>query len=271
MSGFKSVITGIALVAVTVTSCSTVRDATYRGVSSAVGDAVEREVYRGASAWLANYTSGMLYQLAYTQAFMMGGYGVGLEDFDEGQGATWQIETVHAEESYSYLAERALLKVNDDGSSWWYLRYQPEGDDAMEYEIKLTEAQDPLEMYMKNPESGEVEHYEFDPNNSELEESEQQLKEDGFNTQHYDIENWESYKEGSEMVRVGTHNYNATILSYQGSEEEGDEDVEARWWLAEDVPGELLKYEMNDRSDGSRTTGTMTDLRNNYSSKFGSF
>ncbi len=253
-------------------SCSTIQEATYRGVSTAVGEAVEREVYRGVSSMLAGYTSGMLYQLAYTQAFMVGGYAIGGEDFNEGQGSTWRIEASDGEATNSFTTERALLKKNDDGSSWWYLRYQPEGEDAIEYEIKMNAAMQPLEMYMKNPESGEVDHHEFDIYDQDREMEEQQkLEEDGYHTGYFHLEDWEQYREGTERFRVGSFTFDATILFYDGKTDDEDEDVEVRWWVAEGVPGELLKYEMKQLSQPGGASGEMIDLRDDYRPKFASW
>lgn len=251
-------------------SCGSVREAAYGGLTAAVSDRVEREVEREVSSMLEGYTSAMLYQLAYSQAFLVGGFGVGLEDFAEGEGATWRIESGDNSETHSYTTERALLKKNDDGSSWWYLRYQPEDDEAIEYEIKMTQHLDPMEMYFRDPNTGEVEHHVFEVygRDEQFDEGEEQLEEEGFRTAHYFVEDWEEYPEREESVRVGTRNFNATVLFYRGTEEDGDEDTEVRWWVAEDVPGQLLKYEMTDRSEGGRAFGEMTDLRSGYTVKF---
>lgn len=250
------------------TSCSVVREAAYSGVSSAVSDRVEREVEREVSSMLAGYTEAMLYQLAYSQAFMIGGYGFGLEDFNEGQGATWVVESEERSGVNRFETERALLKKNNDGSTWWYLRYQPENDDSIEYEIKMTAEFDPMEMYMRDPESGDVQHHVFDLYSSEYRESEADMDEEGFGTDNYFIEEWEELRVGYETVRVGNQSFNASVLRYEGTREEGDENTEAQWWVSEEVPGQLLKYRMTDRIDGSSVTGTLTNLRDGYTPKF---
>jgi hypothetical protein len=256
-----------------ITSCAQIREAAYTGATSAVSDRVEQEVYREVSGLLAGYSSMMLYQLAYTQAFMVGGYMIGTEDFAEGQGATWSLEAGDEDDFVRYTTERALLKRDDDGSSWWYLRYQPEEDSAIEYEIKMNRAMEPLEMYMLNPETGEVEHHTFDFENyqDEYEESYDQLDEDGFETAYYDLDDWEEYKEGTEMLRIGSRDFETTVLFYEGTPEQGDEEGEVRWWLTKEVPGHLVKYEMHDRAGGGVARGEMTDLREDYRPKFADF
>jgi len=261
---------GLVLVSfIVATACSSVMQAAGDGVTAAVSGAVEREVERSASAMIENYSSAMLYQLAYTQAFHVGGYGIGTDNFAEGEGTTWEIESESGEETSRFTSERALLKVNDDGSSWWYLRYQPENDDPIEYEILMTSAQDPLQMYVKDPRTGDVDHYTFDHHREEMDEESEDLDEGGFNTFYTHRDEWEDYHDGTEEITIGGETYMADILFYQGTEEDGNEDVEVRWWIAEGVPGELIRYQMTDRSDdGGTARGEMTDRRTGYTAQF---
>lgn len=262
---------GVLGVAAFLTGCGSVMQGASSGISSAISGAVSAEVERGVSSMLAGYTDAMLYQLAYSQAFMVGGYGVELEDFAEGEGSTWKVESGDESESHSYTVERALLKKNEDGSSWWYFRYQPEEDEeSIEYEMKMTANLDPMEMYVRDPETGNVEHRVFShqEQEEELNEGEEEIEEAGFRTDSFYVENWEDYREGEETFLVGDYTFNATVLHYEGTEEEGDEDVSVRWWLAEDAPGELLKYEMVNKSEGGKVMGEMTDLRRDYTPRF---
>lgn len=277
-SGIKTSITftlaaGLILSMLLMTSCSQVREAAYRGATSAVSDRVEQEVYREVSSMIVGYSDMMLYQLAYTQAFMLGGFNVGLEDFEEGQGSTWTMEAGDVEQQTRYTVERALLKRDDDGSSWWYLKYQPEDQDAIEYEIRMNRNMEPMEMYLMSAEMDEPNYHEFDSSlhSSEYEDGYDQLEEDGFNTHMFHIEDWENYKQRTESLRIGSRTFNTTVLFYEGSEEEGDEGMEVTWWLSEDLPGELARYEMKDTNEGVTVKGEMTDLRDDYRPKFASF
>jgi hypothetical protein len=270
---YRVMLSGLVLIIVLLltTSCSTVREAAYGGFSNAVSDRVEREVEREVSRWLANYTEPMLYQLAFTQAFMVGGYGIGIEDFEEGEGTTWRMESRDGRDSNGFTTERALLKKNDDGSSWWYLNYQPDGEDAIEYEVKVTRSFTPLEMYFKDPQSGEVNHYVFE-NYEEahgFDEKDDELEEYGFSTNYMFLEEWDDYRTGSETLRIGNRSYDTTVLFYEGEPGEEDEDMEVRWWVSEDVPGHLVRYEMRERgNDSGYIRGEMTDRRQNYRAKF---
>lgn len=262
---------GVLGFAALLTGCGSVMQGASDGISSAISGAVSAEVERGVSGMLAGYSDAMLYQLAYTQAFMVGGYGVDLEDFAEGEGSTWKVESGDKSENHSYTVERALLKKNEDGSSWWYFRYQPEEDEqSIEYEMKLTASLEPMEMYVRDPENGNVEHrtFSYQEENEELEDGEEEIAEEGFRTERYDLENWEDYREGQESITVGNYTFDFTVLLYEATEEESGEDVTIRWWLAEDVPGDLLKYEMKNEKEGGRVMGEMTDLNRDYSPRF---
>ena len=273
----QNTISAISVAAVLITgmviaSCSQLQEAAYRGATAAVSNEVEQRVYLGVSSLISGYTSDMLYQLAYTQAFMVGGYGAGFEDFEEGQGAVWRMETDDGENRVGFTTERALVQKGDDGTSWWYLSYQPDDDDAIEYEIKFNRSMNPIEMYMRNPESGDVEHHVFRENEDAetVDGDYDELRDDGFQTAYFDFEEWEQYREGTETLRVGSNSFDTTIPFYEGTEEEGDEHMNVRWWVTEDVPGQLIKYEMNDRNEGSRVTGEMLDFRSDYSIRFAS-
>jgi len=258
------------IVLLLITSCSTIREAAYGGLSNAVSDRVEREVEREVSRWLANYTEPMLYQLAFTQAFMVGGYGIGIEDFEEGEGTTWRMEARDGNESSGFTTERALLKKNDDGSSWWYLNYQPDGEDAIEYEVKVTRSFSPLEMYFKNPESGEVSHYVFENFEQDhgFDEEDEELESFGLNTNYMYLEEWEDYRTGTETLRIGNRSYETIVLFYDGELDDEDEDIEMTWWVSEDVPGHLVRYEMRERGREGYIRGEMTDRRTNYRARF---
>lgn len=254
-----------------VTACGTLMEATTEGISSAVGSAVESEVERSVTNIIANYSDAMLYELAYTRAFLVGGYSVEMEDFVEGEGSIWQVSVDGEGQTHRYTVERALLKNNEDGSSWWYFRYQPDEDDAIEYEMKLTESFSPLEMYVKDPETGNVEHRVLttrEQQQGSRANEDADLEGNRDIKDRFEIENWEDYREGEEVMQIGENTFNATILLYEGSEEEGDEGMSVRWWLADDVPGELLKYEMTDENEGYRASGEMINLKRDYIPKF---
>ena len=262
----------IALVAVllpfTLNGCGTVQDAARQAAGEAVGSAVEREL----ASRIAGYTDVMLYQLAQTQVFHLGGYGFYPDNFSEGEGATWDLETRDGDEAMSLVAERALLERLDDGTSWWYLRYHPEDQDPLEYEIRMDRDMRAHEMYFRDPESGEIQHYEFAQTaaeQSEAEEGDASLEEAGLRTDYRQMaeEDWGEYREERVTLTIGGRSIDADLLTYTVSDpDEGDQTMTYRWWVNESIAGHLLQYEFSD-DEGGRLHGVMTDMRDDYQSK----
>lgn len=259
---------GLILITITTASCMTVQDATNRAINRAVGNAVEREV----SSMMAGYSNVMLYQLAYTQAFHVGGFGIHPELFEEGEGTTWRVESGDDEGMNYYTTERALLQKDEDGSSWWYLKYQPEGDEeSLEYEVKMNSNLEPLEMYMRDVNTGEINHHIFESAGEDGEESwesEKALEEGGYQTEYFFLQNPEEYRQGSESIRIDNRSYDSEVLAYSGSDDEGDEQVDFTWWIADEVPGRLVKYEIINRNDEGRASGELLEVNSNYQPKF---
>ena len=257
------ILTGFGLL---LAGCSAVEEATRQATESAVEQAVEREM----SALIAGYTEPMLYQLAHTQVFHLGGYGLHHDDFEEGQGATWQVESVDDDEMSSYTAERALLERLDDGTSWWYLKYTPEDADPVEYEVRIDPNQEAREMYLRDPESGDIRHHEFRHDEAEMEETaegEETLDEAGYRTDYRRLstEEWSEYREEQVTLQVGAGTFDADLLLYTADDPDEDaHSAEYRWWVTEDVPGHLIQYEFSDTERDSQLRGEMTDLRDGY-------
>ena len=243
-------------------SCVTIDQAARTAVDQAVSTAVEQEV----EAMLAGYTDVMLYQLAYTQMFHMGGFGLHHEDFEEGEGATWRLDSQENDEVYTFTAERALLERTDEGLSWWYLRYDPQDEEALEYEILVDSDLYAKEMYFRDPETGDVRHHEFDFDDreeQEMRDGEESLDEAGYHTESYYIEELEEYRVDQARVSVGAGTFDADVLKHTG---EDHEDFEFTWWVTEDVPGQLIQYEYNDHDTGGIMRGELMELRDDYAS-----
>lgn len=250
-------------VAVLFSSCWTLDRAARTAVDQAVSTAVEREV----EAMLAGYTDVMLYQLAYTQMFHMGGFGLHHDEFEEGQGATWRLDTEEDDEVYTFTAERALLERVDDGASWWYLRYDPQDEETLEYEILVDSTLHAKEMYFRDPESGDVRHHVFDFDDREqreMQEGEESLDEAGYHTESYYIEELEEYRVDQVRVLVGAGTFDADVLRHTGEEDE--DNFEFNWWVTDEVPGQLIQYEYTDHDTGGFTRGELMELRDDYTS-----
>ncbi|MEX2641052.1 MAG: hypothetical protein WD266_10210 [Balneolales bacterium] len=253
---------------VLVTGCM-VHEASIRGaVDQAVGQAIEQEM----GTILAGYTDVMLYQLAYTQAFFVGGFGIAPLDFEVGEGSTWRVRSADGSGSSSFMAERALLERYEDGSGWWFLKFHSDEAQPMEFEILLDSDLQAREMYLRDPENGEVRHHEFAYDNTrqqETEAGEEALEEAGYQTAHYHLEEGSDYLEGREAVTVGAGSFDTNRLLFS-SEQMGDDagQYEYRWWVTDDVPGCLVRFEYSEAGQEASLTGELTEIRRDYQPRF---
>ncbi len=237
--------------------CFSFDQAARSAVDQAIGAAVEREL----EAMLYGYTDLMLYQLAYTQMFHIGGYGLHHDEFEEGQGAVWRMVAIEDDERTTFTAERALLSREDDGSSWWFLKYTPEDAETIEYEILVDRDLNAREMYLKDPETDEIRHHRFtgdEQEEQERREGEESLEEAGYHTESFYPEDRDEYRVDRETVTIGAGSFETEVLYH---EEDG---FEYTWWLSDTVPGQLVKYLFKDTESGSTFEGEMMEMRDDY-------
>lgn len=253
-------------------ACSVYEQSVRSAFDQAVSAAVEKEL----SNVFAGYTDVMMYQLVYTQTFFLGGYGFSHQAFEEGQGATWRVESTDREDEISYTAERALLKKQDDGSSWWYLKFDADEAEPIEYEVLLTSDLQPREMYIRDPDTRDIRFHQFsytEAERSEVEESEESLEGIGYQTHHFFVESWDDYRTESETITIGAGTFATELLlfssrDYEGYEDEDINHVEYRWWVSQNVPGELAKFEYRDLETDHVLRGELIELRDNYRPRF---
>jgi hypothetical protein len=265
------------LLMLAVSGCMTFEQSVRSAINDAVGSAIEQEL----GSRLAGYTDVMMWQLAYTQAFFMGGYGFAPGDFEEGQGATWRIEAVDRDDASSFTAERALLKRNEDGSSWWYLKFSADEAKPVEYEVLLASDFVAREMFIRDPESGDVRHHHFtfdEEEKAEADLGDESIEEIGYQTGYFYTEAWDQYRQRSERISTGAGSFDTELLLFTAQdakayevEEAAKEDygnVEYRWWVTRDVPGELVRFEYRDLDREGVLRGEMISLRNDYRAQF---
>jgi len=264
----------LALVVALASGCAVMDGA----LNQALGGAMEKQTQQMMSG-LFTFDDVMLFNFAYMQVFFVGGFGSGISDYEETQGTVWKVETNDSEENSGFNAERALLKSLPDGNSWWYLRYESEGDN-LEYEVLLDKDYQPLEMYYRTSEDPAIRHHVFeqDQTASSSEESEdltpeeqQQLESAGANTYVYTGDEYSQYKKDRVTVSVGAGTYQADYLVYTYSDEETGETVEYHWWTTKEVPGDLVKYDWINSDNGSEVTGELVSVKKGYNSRLGAF
>lgn len=246
-------------------------------VGEIVGSAVE-ESTRSMMGDLTAFSDVMLFQLAYFQVFFVGGFGSGIEDFRDGEGVTWEAKSGDGEDGTSFVGERALLRRNGDGTQWWYIAYRTGEDQAYEYEVLMDADYDPVEMYWPDQETGDIRHHIFEQDEEgetdEADEPEQeQLEAAGASPYVFDEDDYGETTRERVEVSVPAGRYTADYIVHEYTDEESGDTVEYHWWVVEEVPGDLVKYEYIDRSDEDEAivSGELIEVRSNYRSRFGSF
>lgn len=250
-------------VVLAVTGCTALDGVVGDVAGRAVGSAVERRI----EGMYAGFTDEMLFQLAYTQVFFLGGYGFGTDDFAEGEGATWRITSHEGSERSTVGAERALLERHANGDSWWYLVYTPEDGEKLEYEVLVDRELQAREMYMRDPETGEIRRHEFayeESDSAAVSESEEALRDEGYRTETVQVRDWDDYQRERVTVSVGAGTFQADLLVHRITDEQSGDTMEYRWWVTEEVPGDLVQYEFEDLKDGSLLQGELVSIRRDY-------
>ncbi len=238
-------------------------------MSDALGTALSRPAER-MLADIAGLTDALAFQLTFTQVFFLGGYGAGYDDFAEGEGTTWQIRSREGRDSSVVNAERALLRRNADGTSWWYLRYESD-ESELEYEARIDAEFRVMEVYFRDPDTGEVRHRVFD--HPEIESDDDEEAWDG----EYDDDfvatedDFRDYRRERVRITVGAGTFDADHIVYDYRDEESSEEFEYHWWVSDQVPGELLKYEWISATEGTTLSGELMQIRRDYRTRFGAY
>ncbi|MGM0739783.1 MAG: hypothetical protein ACQETM_11565 [Bacteroidota bacterium] len=156
-------------------------------------------------------------------------------------------------------------------------------DDAkpVEYEVLHTAEFAAVEMYVRDPETGEVRHHEFtldEEERAEVEEGDESIEEIGYMTGHFYTESWDPYRQEREWITTDAGRFEADLLhvtpedlaDYQDLEDvDGQpQNVEYRWWVTQEVPGDLVRFEYRDLEDGGVLRGELISLRDDYRARF---
>ena len=188
----------------------------------------------------------------YAMAVAFGGHGF-QENYQEGQGTTWQITTGGEE---AILMERALLKHYSDGRQWWQLIYSS-GDDELIYEFLTGTDHSIVKLRFLDPESSDILEYipEEAENGEETKPDYQELSD----------QDYSGFIVGKEKIHVKAGSYTADhiIIDNQGQRWE--------WWASDKVPNGVVKYSGSNKTEGTLIEGELINLRGGYKSRLSSF
>jgi len=228
----------------------------------------------------------MVASMVYAQVFFAGGFAYGYEDFEEGEGVIWKLTSTDESGSESMEAERALLKRTADNNEWWLLSYsEPEGESFLsealldpDYSIVKFRYMDPETEKIREwvPETDEEAAAEETQDEAEAEETAYAGEEALFRG------DYENYIVGQETVRVGAGTYTADHVLIEDTytiytdEEETEENAETyqviyEWWISDDVPGQIVKYEWQNVTEKISLKGELVSFKKGYTTQLESF
>lgn len=221
-----------------------------------------------------------VFYLAYNVAFYAGGFWTEEHDFDESEGIRWSIEARDASGTYRIEAVRALLRWNNDGTSWWYISY---GDRSrtFEYEVLLDDFFSPLTKVYEQP--GRATPVRSDINYEEFghdllgeggmdAEAERQLERFGVTELVFLTPNELRSRRrstGTTEVSAGRFQYEHVQYTMPGIEAAPDNHYE--WWFSDAVPGGMIRYEWRQEGSDRFFRGELVEIGTGYRTKFGVF
>ncbi len=211
---------------------------------------------------LAYSPSVSMFGMIFAQAFYLGGFNAGFEQYREGQGTVWEITYKDNGKPETFTAERALLKVNADNSLWWYIKYEVD-EEAFAYEVLVEPDFEARKIRFKD-EEGAVREYVFKSGES------------GGGTaataRIFDLESDSEYKkylQGSRPVNTSAGKFNTDYLRVTYMNQGVDAVYE--WWVSDEVPGKLVQFKWEDKENKTTLSGELVSIKTGYTTRFNSF
>ena len=165
----------------------------------------------------------------YWYAFAAGGFYFDDSTYEVGQGTVWSLTS--SDDDDEILLEKALLRVENDGSKWWRIAFSQEGDRLI-YEYHIDPDYQLIKMRFKDVGENKVGEYEF--------KTEDEGQYGTTEVEPISSEDYSQYRSGTESLRVGAGTFECDVLEYSST---ADTDTwNYTWWASEEAPGSLVKF-----------------------------
>ena len=213
---------------------------------------------------------GMIASMVYSTVFFAGGFAPGLDAFVPGEGVTWQITTEDQGKSDgSMVIERALLRRDADGTSWWFLRYSDE-ESEMIAEARVGADYQLLTFRYRDPDTETIRQWEASAAKQDSAHDETDPESSMFDL--YDQFPRTNLGLATVTVPAGRFDteHSRMEIVWDDPEEKEIRRISWNWWITDDVPGNLVRYEWID-PDGAAMSGELLAFRRDYASSLGSF
>ncbi|MBT4574899.1 MAG: hypothetical protein HOB92_00385 [Candidatus Cloacimonetes bacterium] len=208
-----------------------------RGISRAIGEHAENEAYKRTapkeklppprSANWGNFMA-MQAQIVFTYAFSAGGLWLGQVEYMPGDWAKFSIIT---DGNNTVELERAYLKVDEDGNSWWRIGWV-DGEDIWIYETLISSEGSLLRLRAKDAEGNE----------GEIPVAGQQIY---FPPQEVTNESIEGATQGKASLSTQAGVFNCDHVVFLAVYGQG----QVEWWITKKVPGGVAQYQIVDQGN----------------------
>lgn len=236
---------------VSLSGCFLIGEAVETGVSSAasaagqeVGEAVGQQLAPavnlptyGTGAWNQFMVSQA--QVLFGRAFSAGGMWPAQASYATGEWVKYEATVSGEGEAALDTLERAFLKKTEDGNEWWRVRGVQQNDRWV-YEALV------------NPDRGEVVRLRAqdpDGNVGEVPVTENTVYQ---SPQRLTEESVEGATVGTESIDTPAGTFSARHVEYQGG---GGGTI--TWYLSEEVPGQVVKYQVRNQQQEAAWTSTL--------------
>lgn len=230
----------ISFIIIVTTGCIGYSDPISRGISRGIGRAIsehaENEAYRRTapkeklppprSANWGNFMA-MQAQVVFSYAFSAGGLWLGQVEYNPGE---WTKFSIVTEGNNTVELERAFLKVDEKGNTWWRMSWV-DGEDTWIYESLISPKGSLLRLRAKDAEGNE----------GEIPVSGQQIY---IPPQEVTNESIEGATKGNESLSTPAGVFNCDHVEFLAVYGQG----QVEWWLTNEVPGGVAQYQIVDQN-----------------------
>lgn len=250
----RVIIGGILLILMSVSSCAVFDMVLAEGIGSA-----ER---RAAEELTAGYELRMqeaLFSTVYVQAFTLGGYAPGIEDYQPGEIVSWRVEAKDGSDIFRYETKRGLLRTEDDGSSWWYLEMTSDGE-VLAYAAHMDADLNPRRVRFKG-ETGRIREFSYD-----REAPAEYARTAGYfeaypaDAVFSDARQYGDYVTGTQRITVPAGSFDTETSVYTYQDPSSGLDVRYSWWVSAEVPGGLIRFSWENPLADTSVLGEVTRI-----------
>jgi len=190
----------------------------------------------------------------YGGFWSFGWFGYKDPNYKAGQGTVWKITSTGAKSNEPITFERALLKVNADGSQWW--RFQMTADNhTILYEFLVGSDGIAKKVRYKDPESGQI--GEFIPSQTAVQPTAPQVTRAQIASSFV----------GTENVTVPAGTFATDHYRYTDPKNGYTSDI----WTSKQVPGYMVKFMTANPKDNRAANGELVQIESGVTTVLSSY